>query len=293
MDIRQIRTFVTVARFGNVTRAAEALHVTQPAVSGQLRQLEESLGLQLFARTKSSVTLTQAGQELLARAEKALEAYGDFMHAAKALQGHIEGNLRIGVVLVDPALLRVGQLLAVLVRECPALRIDLQMGRTPWLVTALQGSEIDAAIMLARSAPSGCGMQVLQSLTFRLVAPAAWADRVASASPAQLASLPWLRMTPRSAHQELMAEILAKAGIVPMETVLADHELLIRELVMAGIGIGLLREDLAQDALAAGEIVFVDEHRAQTNVAFVYPEERENEPVILAVREALREIWQP
>ncbi|WP_432261923.1 LysR family transcriptional regulator [Cupriavidus sp. TMH.W2] len=281
-----------MARFGNVTRAAEALHVTQPAVSGQLRQLEEELGLQLFTRTKSSVALTQCGQELLARAEKALEAFGDFVHAAKALHGHIEGDLRIGVVMLDPGMLRVGPLLNLLVRQCPALRIDLHVGRTPWLLTALQASEIDAAIMVARSAPKGTSMLALKPLTFRLVAPSGWKSRVASATPAQLAQVPWLRMTPRSAHQELLTEILTQTGITPVETVLADHELMIRELVVAGVGIGLLREDLASAAQAAGELVFVGDYRATTHLAFLYPEERENEPAICAVREALRELWE-
>ncbi len=179
MDIRQLRTFITVARFGNVTRAAEALHVTQPAVSGQLRQMEEELGLQLFDRTKSSVALTQSGQELLVRAEKALEAFGDFLHAAKALHGQIEGNLRIGVVMLDPAMLRIGPLLRLLVQQCPALRIDLQVGRTPWLRTALQASEIDAAIMVARTSPKGTSMLVLAPLKFRVVAPSAWEARIA------------------------------------------------------------------------------------------------------------------
>ncbi len=291
MDIRQIRTFITVARFGNVTRAAEALHITQPAVSGQLRQLEEELGVQLFARTKSSVNLTQSGQELLSRAERALEAFGDFMHAAKALQGQIEGHLRIGVVMLDPGMLRVGELLALLVQQCPALKIDLQVGRTPWLLTALQASEIDAAIMVARTAPRGCSMDVLQPLTFRLVAPAAWQQQVESASPAALAQLPWLRMTPHSAHQELMAEIVARAGIQPVETVLADHELLIRDLVAAGVGIGLLREDLAREALADGKLVFVGEYGAQTSLALLYPDALENEPAIRTVRAALASVW--
>ena len=277
MDIRQLRTFITVARFGNVTRAAEALHITQPAVSGQLRQMEEDLGLQLFDRTKASVLLTQSGQALLARAEKALEAFGDFLHAAKALHGQIEGNLRIG------------PLLALLVQQCPALKIDLQVGRTPWLRTALQASEIDAAIMVARAAPKGTSMLVLTPLKFRVVAPAAWEARTRSTE--ELTRLPWIRMTPHSAHEELLNEILARAGITPVESVLADHELMIRELVAAGVGVGLLREDLALAAQAAGELVFVGNYSADSNLALLYPEERENEPAIRTVCEALRTIW--
>src|SRR5436305_135346 len=78
MDIQQLRTFVTVARVGSITRAAEALHITQPAASGQIKSLEEELSLRLLTRTTASLALTQAGQELLPKAEHTLEAFAEF-----------------------------------------------------------------------------------------------------------------------------------------------------------------------------------------------------------------------
>ena len=61
MDILRIRSFVTVARLGNVTRAAEALHLTQPAVTGHIRTMEQELGVALFQRTANRIELTKAG----------------------------------------------------------------------------------------------------------------------------------------------------------------------------------------------------------------------------------------
>ena len=120
MDIRHLRTFATVARVGSVTRAAEALHITQPAVIGQLKSLEETLELKLFARTTSVIELTQAGQDLVGLAEAALDAFSSFTHKAKALRGQIEGHLRIGVVMLDPDLIRVGQFMREMVVRHPA-----------------------------------------------------------------------------------------------------------------------------------------------------------------------------
>ncbi|QEU10647.1 LysR family transcriptional regulator (plasmid) [Paracoccus yeei] len=102
MDIRQLRTFVTVAQLSSVTKAAEALHITQPAVSGQLKALEDELQVRLLSRTTSSVTLTQSGQALLARAEQAIEAFGSFTNLARSLRGQIDGQFRLGVVMLDP-----------------------------------------------------------------------------------------------------------------------------------------------------------------------------------------------
>ncbi|MGO4329114.1 LysR family transcriptional regulator [Cupriavidus sp. 2TAF22] len=291
MDIRQLRTFVTVARLASVTRAAEALHITQPAVSGQLRQLEEDLGVRLLSRSTSSVTLTQSGQELLGRAESAIEAFGNFVNAAKGLRGQIEGHLRVGVVMLDPAMLRIGPFMQHMVTQYPGLKIDLQVGRTPWLRAALQSSEIDAAILVARTTPRGARALLLKSLSFCLVAPPSWGARLGGADAQELARLPWLRMTPDSAHQEMMAEICAQAGIHPAGTVEADHEALIGALVAAGVGIGLLRDELAQRAEAAGEAIRLSGYERDTRLCLLYQEAREQDPAIIAMRDALRDVW--
>ncbi|KXU87997.1 hypothetical protein CR51_34870 [Caballeronia megalochromosomata] len=292
MDIRQLRTFVTVARFGSVTKAAEALHVTQPAVSGQLRSLEEELDVRLLSRTTSSVTLTQSGEALIGKAEKALEAFGAFVHAARSFRGQIEGRLRIGFVMLDPAALRVGPLLAEMVARHPGLKIDLQVGRTSWLHDALRGAEIDAALLVCKTRPEGTTMKVLDEMTFRLVVPASWQDVIEGEQTlGRLANKPWIRMAPRSGHQEVLNEILKAAAFRPVETVEADHEQTMRALVAAGVGVGLMREALAIEARDAGEVVFYGDHRATTQVAFVYAEGRNGDPAIQATLDALDAIW--
>lgn len=290
MDIRQLRTFVTVARFGSVTKAAEALHVTQPAVSGQLRSLEEELDVRLLSRTTSSVTLTQSGKALLGKAEKAIEAFGEFVHAARGFRGQIEGRLRIGFVMLDPAVLRVGPLLAEMVARHPGLKIDLQVGRTSWLIDALRSAEIDAALLVCKARPEGTCIKVLDQMTFRLVVPASW-ERFEKCGLDELANKPWIRMAPRSGHQEVLTEMLQTAAIKPIETVEADHEQLMRALVAAGVGVGLMREALAIEARDAGEAVFFGDHRATTQVAFVYAEGRSGDPTIQATLQALDAIW--
>ena len=72
VDILRIRSFVTVARLGNVTRASEALHVTQPAVTGHIKTMEQELGVALFQRSPGRIELTRAGAALLPDAEKVL-----------------------------------------------------------------------------------------------------------------------------------------------------------------------------------------------------------------------------
>src|SRR5882762_9805532 len=87
--------FVTIAREGSVSRAATLLHLTQPAVSLQLKGLEESTGLQLFNRTPGGFTLTEAGAALLPLAHKAVSASSDFRTAANALKQSQRSTLRV------------------------------------------------------------------------------------------------------------------------------------------------------------------------------------------------------
>jgi DNA-binding transcriptional LysR family regulator len=291
MDIRQLRTFVAVARYASITKAAEALHITQPAVSGQIKTLEDELQVRLLSRTTSSVTLTQCGLELLGKAEKAIETFGDFVNAAKSFRGQIEGRLRIGVVMLDPGALRVGLLSQEMVSQHPGLRIDVQVGRTSWLNDAIRSAEIDGAILVCKRRPPGTQILILDKMTFHLVVPASWKDRFKGTSLRQLGQLPWIRMAQRSGHQEMLTEMLETAGLKPIQTVEADHEQLMRALVAAGVGVGLIRTELALEAQAAGEVILFGDHKTTTNLAFAYPEDRGDDPTIRAVLAALRKVW--
>lgn len=290
MDLRQLRAFVTVARFSSVTKAAEALHLTQPAVSGQLRSLEEELAVRLLTRTTSSVTLTPTGQELLGLAEEAIDAFGRFTHAARMRKG-IEGKLKIGVVMVEPSALHLGALLAHMVSEYPRLSVDLQVGRTSWMHDSLRSADIDAAILIGRSRPVGTHWHVLDEVRFRVTVPIQWQGRFNGTGLEQLSHVPWIRMAHRSAHREVMDELLRNGVIKPRENVEVDHELMMVELVSSGVGLGLLREDLAQKAVDAGSLAFFGDHYVATQLAFVYPEERAEDPLIVSVISALNKIW--
>lgn len=98
MDIRQLRYFMVVAQEGQFTRAAERLHMAQPPLSQQIKQLEEELGVVLLKRGGRHVELTQAGQALLARAEQILELVGSAKKEMEDLQRGSQGTISIGTV---------------------------------------------------------------------------------------------------------------------------------------------------------------------------------------------------
>jgi DNA-binding transcriptional LysR family regulator len=99
LDLQTLRVFVTVARERSVSRAAEQMHRSQPAVSLQLKRLAEITGLTLFHRTAHGLVLSADGAALLPPAERALHVIQDFANAVSRLHGTVRGKLRVGTVL--------------------------------------------------------------------------------------------------------------------------------------------------------------------------------------------------
>src|SRR3954469_5488715 len=120
MELYQLRSFAAVAELGHLTRAAERLHISQPAVSAQIKALEDELGVTLFDRVSSGMQLTSAGRHLLPAVEKVLDAATALRSRARALQGEVVGRMRVGTVS-DPEFTRVGELLAQAVEAHPML----------------------------------------------------------------------------------------------------------------------------------------------------------------------------
>lgn len=144
-SFRQLQTLLLVARHESVSRAAEALHVTQPAVSLQLRMLEEAAGTPLTRKVGRGIQLTAAGEVMVGYAERILRLWGEATDEVAALKGVISGTLRIGAITTAEYLLP--PMLVQFTTERPDVRIKLQVGNRNEIVTMLSKHEIDLAIM--------------------------------------------------------------------------------------------------------------------------------------------------
>jgi DNA-binding transcriptional LysR family regulator len=142
---RQLRVFTEVARQLSFARAAEELHLSPPAVTMQVKELEGHIGLPLFERSGRQVALTTAGEYMLVYARKILATLKDAEDAAARLQRLEVGTLTIG--MVSTAKYFLPRLLAVFKREHEGVDIRLVVGNRDQLVKMLQGNEVDIAIM--------------------------------------------------------------------------------------------------------------------------------------------------
>jgi DNA-binding transcriptional LysR family regulator len=146
MELRHLRYFIAAAEEENVSRAALKLHVSQPALSRQIRDLEEELGFQLLERTAKSVRLTEAGQKFLDEARAVLQRAEEAVNAARAIAQGGSGELHVGYApslsaRILPATLRAFQI------EMPKVRARLHDLSTEEMLTGLREGKLQIAIV--------------------------------------------------------------------------------------------------------------------------------------------------
>lgn len=144
-SFKQLQALLMVARHESVSRAADALHITQPAVSSQLRMLEEAAGTALTRKLGRGIQLTAAGQVMVEFAERILRLWEEAGDEVAALKGVSSGTLRVGAVTTAEHLLP--PMLVKFTTERPNVRIKLQVGNRPEIISMLSRNEIDLAIM--------------------------------------------------------------------------------------------------------------------------------------------------
>lgn len=295
-DPQSLRAFVMVAREGSVSRAAARLHLSQPAVSLQLKALAQATGLSLFSRSPRGLVLTADGAALLPQAERALGALVDFAQAAQRLHSTVRGSLRIGTIL-DPEFTRLGAFLRHLVEAAPQVRTELRQAMSGDVWDAVQRNALDGGFYLAEPdqlPPEPLAQLTLTRFTYRVLAPAGWGPQVQGRGWKGLAALPWLATPPASAHHRLLARVLgpgSPAGLEPRWVALVDQESSMLDLVRSGVGLSLVRDSIAMRESQARGLVIADAVSLDCDLAFVYPAARRDDPVLACACAALAAVW--
>ncbi|MFM1859463.1 MAG: hypothetical protein RL133_963, partial [Pseudomonadota bacterium] len=145
LSLRQLKIFVSAARLSSFAKAAEEMHLTAPAISMQMRDLEEDLGIPLFAKKGRGIALTSAGEYFLVYARRVLQSLREAEDMMAKLKGIETGSLTIG--LVSTAKYFVPQLLAEFRKDHPGIQVVIQVRNRDQLIKLLREGEIDIAVM--------------------------------------------------------------------------------------------------------------------------------------------------
>ena len=247
----------TVGREGSVTAAAEVLHLTQPAVSMQLRQLEEQLELTMFETVGRRLQITEPGKELVRLAIELLARLDDLEETARSLRGVGHGRVRLGVV--STAKYFAPRLLAQFLKMHAGLEFKLTVHNRAEIIDQLQSYSVDLGIM--GQPPEDMPLEGTPFAPNPLVALAAPSHPLSlrrGLHPEDLADQPFIVREPGSGTRNAMERYFTDHEVKIRHVMEADSNETIKQAVMAGIGLGFLSLHTVRAELAAGRIAVLD-----------------------------------
>lgn len=245
----------------------------------------------LFAREVKGLTLTVTGATLLVLAQRMLALATELHSEAQRLRGKLQGQLRFGAFF-DATLIRLGDLMRTMVARYPLLDIEVRHMNSRSVIAGVRAGTLDAGMALCAQPPEGLKALPLERLRYRIVAPASWREKVAGAEWKTVASWPWISTPADGSHYRMATRIFERYGFKPAKVIEADSEAMITSLVFAGVGLGLMREDLATQASEAGKVVMVPEGEAEVELTLLHALGREGDAIIEALVGAVRGLWQ-
>lgn len=246
ITFRQLETFAEVARLSSFTRAAEALHLTQPAVSIQIRQITETIGLPLFEQSGRDIALTAAGQELLTTVRDLDDAWNRFESAIDDLKGFKRGKLRVALVTTAQHFLP--RMLGAFYQRYPDIDIELEIANREKIVQRLQANQDDLYVMSYPPEELDIVTHPFLDNEYVLLAPASHWAVGRPVTLEELAGEPFiLRETGSGSRHVIDAHLQATGLTLRVRLALASNEA-IRDLVASGMGLSVLsRQALGED----------------------------------------------
>jgi len=257
LTIRQLEVLAAVGREGSVTAAAETLHLTQPAVSMQLRQLEGQLELTMFEPVGRRLQITEPGKELVRLATELLARLDDLQQTARSLRGVGHGRVRLGVV--STAKYFAPRLLAQFLKLHARLEFKLTIHNRAEIIDQLQSYSIDLGIM--GQPPEGLQLEGTAFAPNPLVsigAPSHPLSLRRGLRPQDLSGQPFIVREPGSGTRNAMDRFFADHDVKVRQVMEADSNETIKQAVMAGIGLGFVSLHTVRPELAAGRIAALD-----------------------------------
>lgn len=291
MELYQLQSFVTVARENHLTRAAEALHISQPAVSAHIKALEEEFHQPLFTRTPRGMALTSAGKLLCKKAKKILSEIDALAALGEKLQHQPSGNIRIGLNRYSE-FLRITSLYQQLRDTFPYINLSLHQAISGTILKMIRKNELDCGFILGDCGGDDLCQLLLAQLKLRVVGPVDLKDKLVNASQAELAELPWIGTPVNCPYTRIMEMFFHRQGIKPRTEVIADQQSAITSMIEAGVGLNFMLEEEAVNAEQMGQLIIWQGGSFPIELSFSYRETDKHSPRIQAITGIITAIWQ-
>ncbi|MGZ5652064.1 MAG: LysR family transcriptional regulator, partial [Usitatibacter sp.] len=255
--LRQFDIFAAVARTQSLTRAAAEVHLTQPAVSMQLKQLEELVGLPLVEPAGRGIQLTEAGREFARYVEEVLERVEHLEELAGRWRGVRSGRIRLGVV--STAKYFVPKLLAQFLKTHPGVDFRLTIHNREQILAELRANTVDYVIMGRPPDELDCvATPFAPNLLGIVAAPAHPLSRRRNMKLAVLADEPFIVRERGSGTRAAMERFFASQRVKLRSSMEMASNESIKQAVIAGLGLGFLSLHTVRNELAWGSVALLD-----------------------------------
>ncbi|MES9898417.1 MAG: selenium metabolism-associated LysR family transcriptional regulator [Sedimenticola sp.] len=261
MPDRRLQVFHTVARLLSFTKAAESLHMTQPAVTFQVRQLEEYFNTRLFDRTHNRIGLTEAGAHVYGYADKIFEIYSEMENSVKEMTGDISGTLTIGASTTIAEYM-LPALLGDFKVKYPEVNIHLKVSNTDGIVSMVENNTIDLGVVEAPVANKNLVVTLCRPDQLVAIVPPNHPEAKRDAfNYSDLVKYPFICREEGSGTREVINEYLS-ASTSGKEALKLVMELgspeAVKGAVEAGMGISVVSRATIQKELKLGTLVAIN-----------------------------------
>ncbi len=292
MELYRLKSFLAIADTSNLTKAARQLHISQSALSSQLRQLEEELEFSLFDRTPRGMRLSGNGQEILPLIKELLEAEDKLLKKARLISQNIGEALQIGLN-ADPGFLQVGAInrrLQLLYSDINVIFLASQSVRAAQM---LHNGQLDLAFLYGAISDAEICSQKLLDVRFCVVIPKTIQMACDDLSWGQLAALPWIWVEQGSPPYDAMLEKFVGLRLHPNQIVKAVDEHIVKELVVDGHGAAIMREDEARPLVESGQVTIWTKGWLTMPLNLAWTVTNNDNTYIRKAREAISYLWKP
>jgi LysR family nitrogen assimilation transcriptional regulator len=254
MDIRELRSFIHVARAGSFSRAASELYIAQPALSRQIAKLEEEIGVPLLIRYGRGVRLTAAGARLLERAEMITHMVNETGEQVRASADEEGGHLAVGLPPTIGALIG-AELIRDFRARWPRVTLHLREGLSSSLQEWVLDKRVDLAVVYNQPLLDAFDVRPLFSEPMILIGPLGAPGRKHSYQIRDLADVPLILPGLPHSNRRLVEQAAIQHGVRLRVELEVDSVALTKQLVKAGLGYSILTQVAIKEEVSRGELV--------------------------------------
>ncbi|WP_051249667.1 LysR family transcriptional regulator [Maridesulfovibrio zosterae] len=291
MELYQLVSFAVVAEEGNMTRAAARLNLTQPAISVQLKSLEEKLGFSLFQRTPKGMKLTEEGQKLKIKADIVLSGMKDFNTEAEKLRGGAYGEIILGVN-TDPLLLRLEKLYTRLKEQHPDILLTVQESMSWDAVEKLNTGKIDLGFSYSIPHDNKIEVQLLGEIDLAIVGPEKWRSRLEGKTEKDLATFPWIWTSEHCPINMILTNFFESIGKEPLKAIVVDQEAAILKLVSDGVGLSVMPVSKIENVKQQYKIFPITKLNKKLKLYIICLKRRKMDNKISILLNLINEVWE-